>query len=525
MEQQIERNLHFLEADIPPDVIHNASKHEDWLNLHLYKDLTSLQDRNETLFYRLLMDQFKRLAPIIYTPTVGQACLSSHSIYRQPRGMYFSVADRGNFSAMTYNWPHDEVDVIVVTDGSRVLGLGDLGANGMPISVGKLSLYVAAGGIKPSAVLPVVLDVGTENKSLRDQPLYLGTPTPRLIGKEYYDFLDEWIHAVFARWPNAIVQFEDFKNPHAYDLLKKYRNQFRCFNDDIQSTGAVALAGLLSSLGARGLSYDNLAKEKIVCVGAGSAGIGVCDTIAAGMVAEGAVRTLEEAHSRFYVLDNNGLLGQGRDPKTLTTAQAPYVRKDMSSGQLLLDVINQVRPTALLGLTGTGGLFTEDVVRAMASHVHQPVIFPLSNPTSNSECTAENAFKWTEGRALFASGSPFDDVELKGQIYKSSQCNNYYIFPGVGLGIVTCGARFVPDSFFQAAARVIADDKPFEKDQRLFPDVQRVREIALDIAVKVCETAERENLSTKTPPLGMSCREFVQSKMWDPTWYQRTVLQ
>ncbi|KAJ2998017.1 Malic enzyme [Globomyces sp. JEL0801] len=518
MRQQIQRNFDYIEGDRA--LLNDNQRRKEWSDMQLYKDLCALQDRNETLYYRLLMDDFEKLAPIIYTPTVGQACLKSHAIYRQARGMYFSTQDRGHFASMTYNWPHD-VQIIVVTDGSRVLGLGDLGVNGMPISVGKLSLYVSAGGIPPEGVLPVVLDVGTNNESLRNNPLYLGVPEPRLEGEDYYNFLDEWLHAIYSRWPRALVQFEDFKNPHAQELLNKYRDRFCCFNDDIQSTGAIALAGVLSSLKARGLNYTDLANEKIVCVGAGSAGIGVCETIVEAMILSGVVATKEEACSKFYLFDNNGLLGDGRT--SLTPQQARFQRTDLPAGMKTVDVIHAVKPTILLGLSGAGGAFTEDIVRAMGDYNAQPVIFPLSNPTNNSECSAEQAFHWTNGRCLFASGTPFVDVESNGRTFRTSQCNNYYIFPGIGLGVTTCLSSTVPDRYFQEAAKIIADQSKYHETGRLYPEVHSIRDISLDIAVRVCELAEEMGLANRKPQRGMSWRDFIVSRMWYPRWYQTIV--
>jgi malate dehydrogenase (oxaloacetate-decarboxylating)(NADP+) len=443
MSKQLLRNKQYQDqSSLPPE------EQKEWQNLQLYKDLGALQDRNETLFYRFLMDDFKRLAPIIYTPTVGQACLKSHHIYRQARGMYFSMQDRGHFSSMTYNWPHD-VKVIVVTDGSRVLGLGDLGCNGMPIPVGKLALYVAAGGLSPHSVLPVVLDVGTNNKLLREDPLYLGTPVERLVGKEYYDLIDEWMHAIYSRWPRVLVQFEDFKNPHAQEILSKYRDKFCCFNDDIQSTGAITLSGIFSSLKARGFEFKDLVNERIVCVGAGSAGVGVCETIVEAMVRLGSLNSKTEAYSKFCMLDQYGLLGESRPREHLTDTQIPYQRTDMPNGLSLLEVVKRFKPTVLLGLSGAGGVFTRDVIEEMSQLNQQPVIFPLSNPTKNSECSAQQACEWSGGRALFASGSPFDDIEDGTKTFFTSQCNNYYIYPGMGLGITTCQSASVPDSFFQ----------------------------------------------------------------------------
>ncbi|KAG1169551.1 hypothetical protein G6F70_008289 [Rhizopus microsporus] len=497
--------------------------------------LTALQDRNETLFYKLLITHLEELASIIYTPTVGQACLLSHSIYRRSRGMYFSSQDRGAMSAMVHNWPHDEVDVIVVTDGSRVLGLGDLGANGMQIPIGKLSLYVAAGGIRPRSVLPVVLDVGTNNESLLHDPLYLGMGHPRLDGEEYYSFVDEWVTAIQSRWPNALIQFEDFKYPHAYNLLNKYQNKVTCFNDDIQSTSAITLAGLLASLKARGRSQDSLAEERIICVGAGSAGVGVCEGIIDAMVSQGKVRSREEAYSRIWMLDQYGLLGNpsigtntssssttnGVEKRTLDERQKCYVKSDLPDRLNLEEVVERVKPTAILGLTGVPGVFTEKAIRTMAKYQEKPIVFPLSNPDTRAECTAEQAFKWTEGRAIFASGSPFPDVLLpNGKLGRTNQCNNSYSFPGLGLGITVSRATRVTPRMFLETAKTIADmATPAQlKEGILFPGVKHLREVAKTVGTRVCEVAYEDGVATAVLKEGELLSEVVQSSMFVPEY-------
>ncbi|KAI7897700.1 uncharacterized protein BX663DRAFT_527257 [Cokeromyces recurvatus] len=497
--------------------------------------LAALHDRNETLYYKLLMENLEELAGIIYTPTVGLASQMSHSIYRRSRGMYFSSQDRGQMSAMVYNWPHDEVDVIVVTDGSRVLGLGDLGANGMQIPIGKLSLYVAAGGIRPRAVLPVVLDVGTNNQTLLNDPLYLGMGHPRLEGDEYYSFVDEWITAILSRWPNTLIQFEDFKYPHAYNILAKYRDRVTCFNDDIQSTSSIALAGILASLKARGLAQEDLIHERIVCVGAGSAGIGVCEGIIDCMVAQEHVKSREEAYSKIFVLDQYGLLGNPTLPpnnnssvKLPTTRQTKlddlqycYVKHHLKDQMCLEDVIRQVKPTVLLGLTGTQGVFTENAIREMAIHHERPVIFPLSNPDTHAECTAEEAFKWTDGRAIFASGSPFKDVQLpNGKICRTNQCNNSYSFPGIGLGITVSRANRVTNTMFLETARTIANMATLEqlKDGILFPGVSQLREVALNVGTKVCDVAFQEGVATAVLEEGEILSDIVRNSAYQPEY-------
>ncbi|CAO3698589.1 unnamed protein product [Rhizopus stolonifer] len=495
--------------------------------------LTALQDRNETLFYKLLITHLEELASIIYTPTVGQACQLSHSIYRRSRGMYFSSQDRGAMSAMVHNWPHDEVDVIVVTDGSRVLGLGDLGANGMQIPIGKLSLYVAAGGIRPRSVLPVVLDVGTNNESLLHDPLYLGMGHPRLDGEDYYSFVDEWVTAVQSRWPNALIQFEDFKYPHAYNLLNKYHDKVTCFNDDIQSTSAITLAGLLASLKARGRSQESLSEERIVCVGAGSAGVGVCEGIVDAMVSQGKVKSREEAYSRIWMLDQYGLLGNPnvaadasetineRRTTDLDERQQRYAKSDLPDHMTLEALVERIKPTAILGLTGVPGVFSEKAIRTMAKYQEKPIVFPLSNPDTRAECTAEQAFEWTEGRAIFASGSPFADVALpNGKMGRTNQCNNSYSFPGLGLGITVSRANRVTPNMFLETAKTIADmASPAQlKEGILFPGVTHLREVAKTVGTRVCEVAFEENVATAHLKEGELLSEVVQNSMFVPDY-------
>ncbi|KAG2222435.1 hypothetical protein INT45_009447 [Circinella minor] len=493
--------------------------------------LSSLQDRNETLFYKLLIQNLEELSGVIYTPTVGLASQKSHSIYRRSRGMYFSSQDRGAMSAMVYNWPHDEVDVIVVTDGSRVLGLGDLGANGMQIPIGKLSLYVAAGGIRPRAVLPVVLDVGTNNESLLNDPLYLGMDHPRLDGEEYYSLVDEWVTAVTSRWPNALIQFEDFKYPHAYNLLKKYQNRITCFNDDIQSTSAITLAGILASLKARGLQQDDLSEERIVCVGSGSAGVGVCEGIIDCMVAQGRVRTREEAYKRIWMVDHHGLLGnneivddaqpKGKRMNELDERQSCYAKQDMPDCLPLDQVVERVKPSVILGLTGVPGVFTEKAIRTMAQHHERPVVFPLSNPDTHAECSAEQAFKWTDGRAIFASGSPFKDVDLgEGRYGRTNQCNNSYSFPGLGLGVTVSRASRVTPNMFLETARVIASlaSRSQLKEGILFPGVQDLRNVALAVGTRVCEVAYDEGVATAKLKPGELLADVVRGSMFIPDY-------
>ncbi|KAG0264170.1 Malic enzyme [Mortierella polycephala] len=495
--------------------------------------MNALQDRNETLYYRLLIDNLEELSQIVYTPTVGEACQRFHSIYRRSRGMYFSSLDRGQMSAMVHNWPHDQVDVIVVTDGSRVLGLGDLGANGMQIPIGKLSLYVAGGGIRPTSILPVVLDIGTNNEELLNDPLYLGMGHRRLEGEEYYSFVDEWVHAIQSRYPNALIQFEDFKYPHAYNLLHKYQDNICCFNDDIQSTSAVALAGVLAALKARGQAITDLNEERIICVGAGSAGVGVCEGIVDCMVEQGKVTSREDAYRRIWMLDQHGLLGNPHiastdgskptslglgDRTSLDERQMCYLKKDMKDRMTLEEVVKSVKPTVILGLSGAPGVFTEGAIRAMAEGVEKPVVFPLSNPTRQSECSAEQAFKWTDGRAIFASGSPFKDVEYNGKTCKVNQINNVMSFPGLGLGITVSRASRVTSKMFMETAITIANMASEDqlKSGILFPGVSALREISKEVAVRVCEVAHEQGLARAQLRQGVSLKNIIEESMWSP---------
>jgi len=481
--------------------------------------LEDLHDRNETLYHRVIIDHIEEVAPLIYTPTVGQACMEFGKLYRQPRGMYFTEKDRGHMAAMVYNWPRDDVHVIVVTDGSRILGLGDLGAQGMGIPIGKLSLYCAAGGIAPHRVLPVVLDVGTDNEELRKDPNYIGTPKRRLRGKEYYHLVDEFMHAVRHRWPRVLVQFEDFSSDKAQKLLDKYRDDHLCFNDDIQGTGSTVLAGVLGALRASGAGVDHLGDQRIVVAGAGSAGIGVAQVLMQAMVEQG--HTEEEAKKAFYVVDHNGLLGTKRADE-YSKEQAVFARQE-DCGLSLLDTVKKYKPTILLGMTTVGGLFDEEIIGAMSSNVERPIIFPLSNPTANSECTAEQAFEWSGGRAIFASGSPFDPVTLSdGKTYSTSQCNNMYVFPGIGLGATVCGAKAVTDRMLYVAAEALANFVTDEElaEGKVFPHISKIREVSHSVAVAVVKEAVEEGLATAlTDQDPDTCLEqFVAKKMYDPIY-------
>ncbi len=482
------------------------------------KCIEDLHDRNETLYHRILVDHIEEMAPIIYTPTVGQACKEFGTRFRKPRGMYFSSEDRGHMAAMVHNWPHSDVHVIVVTDGSRILGLGDLGANGMGIPIGKLSLYCAAGGIAPHRVLPVLIDVGTDNEELLNDEFYLGLKQPRIKGKEYFEIVDEFMQAVKNRWPSVLVQFEDFRSEVAQPLLNNYKGSHLCFNDDIQGTGATTLAGVLGSLRATGAPVTALGQQKIVIAGAGSAGIGVATVLYQAMLEQGVSE--EDALEAFFICDEHGLLTQDR-VGDLNSEQAFFARSDAKKGLTLQEVTETYKPTILLGLTACGGLFKEPLIRAMADGCDRPIIFPLSNPTTSAECTAEQAYEWTNGKCVFASGSPFDPVVRGDKTFTPTQCNNMFVFPGIGLGATVCGAKTVSDRMLYVAAEALANYVTEEElaEGKVFPKVSEIRSVSHKVACAVITEAYESNLATKIGTKEMNdLEEFVASKMYDPVY-------
>lgn len=487
--------------------------------------LQELHARNETLYHRLLLEHIGELAPIVYTPTVGIACQEFGNQFRRTRGMYFSRNDRGKFSTMVHNWPQKDVHVIVVTDGSRILGLGDLGVHGMGIPIGKLALYCAAGGIAPHRVLPVTLDVGTNNPALVEDMDYLGSREKRLEGDEYWDMLDEFMHAVFTRWPGVVVQFEDFESSKAVPLLEKYRHSHRCFNDDIQGTGCVTLAGLLSAARNAGSSITDL---KIVCAGAGSAGLGVCSQLVDGMIEAGLTR--EEAMGRFVIVTSQGVLGKADNAhgspnhtRGLSSERAPWVNSSISDGASLLDAVKLHGANCLLGLSTVPGIFTEKVIKACHANHDKPIVMPMSNPTTKSECTPEQAYEWTRGAAVVATGSPFPPYTLPGtdKMLIPSQCNNMYVFPGIGLAASVAGVQHITDRMLYLAARACSDAMTDEEmaSGRTFPAIERIREVSHAVAVAVIEEAMAERLTTKIDtekPIDIG--ELVASKMYYPQY-------
>jgi malate dehydrogenase (oxaloacetate-decarboxylating) len=489
-------------------------------DLERYIFLTALQDRNETLFYRLLSEHITEMMPIIYTPTVGEGCRKYSHVFRRPRGLYIAYPHCDRIAALLENAPVPRVEVIVVTDGERILGLGDLGVGGMAIPVGKLSLYTLCAGVHPATTLPILLDVGTDNEELRNDPLYLGWRHERIRGPEYDDFVDAFVTAVKHRFPNVLLQWEDFSKHNAPRILERYRDQLCTFNDDIQGTGAVTVAGLLAASKVTGTP---LSEQRIVILGAGSSAVGISNQIVAAMMIEGLDR--EAAARSIWLVDSRGLVHTNRtdlDDFKQRYAQpsdrcADWKASD-STRLSFADVVKNVHPTILLGTSAQAGAFTEEIVREMASHVERPVIFPLSNPTSKSEAIPSDLISWTDGRALIATGSPFAPVEYQDRLFRIGQCNNSFIFPGVGLGVIASGARRVMDSMFVAAARVLAEFSPAlnEPDGALYPPLERVREISYSVALEVAHEAHRLGLNSSQQFDDPA--ELIQSRMWRPNY-------
>ncbi len=500
-------NVHTMEEQLARVLENYRHKQTD---LERYIHLTSLQDRNETLFFRLVIDHIEEMMPIIYTPTVGQACQQWGHLFRRPRGLYLSWEDRGRLAELLRVWPNHEVRVIVVTDGERILGLGDQGAGGMGIPVGKLSLYTACAGIDPAKTLPIMLDVGTENEGYRRDPLYLGLRQHRIRGEAYDAFVDEFVEGVRAVMPEALLQFEDFGNQNAFRLLERWRDRACTFNDDIQGTAAVTLAGLCSALR---LTQQKLTDQTVLFLGAGEAGIGIGDLVASAMVDEGAA--LEEARRRCWFVDTHGLVVRSR------TDLAPHKLRfahDAPPQPDLLSAIRTLRPTALVGVSTRAKAFDQAVIEEMSRLNERPVIFALSNPTSKAECTAEEAYRWSNRRAIYASGSPFPPCVVDGQTFVPGQGNNSYVFPGVGLGVVASRARHVTDRMFSAAARTLAATVGAEDLAvgRIYPALTRIREVSARIAVAVAEVAFQDGLAGV--PFTSDVVDLVEAEVWRPTY-------
>ena len=479
-------------------------------DLEKYIFLVALQDRNQTLFYRVLTDHLAEMMPIIYTPTVGLACQEFVHIFRRPKGIFVSDKNKGRFSEILQNWPNKEVRVIVITDGERILGLGDLGVAGMGIPVGKLSLYTACAGIHPSWCLPVTIDVGTNNVELQKDPLYFGMRHQRIRGEEYDDLIEEFITAVQENYPNTLIQFEDFGNINAFRLLNKYRNRICAFNDDMQGTASVALAGLYAAMR---MIDQKITDQKILFLGAGEAGTGIGDLIVSAMMNEGLSQT--EARQRCWFADSRGLVVKSR--KNLPEHKLRYAQefKDLP---YFLDAVKALKPTAIIGVSGQPSTFTQPILEEMARCNERPIVFALSNPTPRCECTAKEAYVWTQGRAIFASGSPFDPFTLEGITYEPGQGNNAYIFPGVGLGVIACRAKHVTDEMFLAAAQTLAAEVTVDDFKRgsIYPPLGHIREISAKIAIAVCEVAYEQGLAVNPRPNDL--KAFIKSQMYEPNY-------
>ena len=514
---RIKRKLRGL---LPPRVTtleHQAKRaleriHQAEEPLQKYEILSLIRHRNATLFYYLLENNIEELMPIVYTPTVGKACQEFDRIYTEPEGLYVTIEDKGSVQEVINNWPHDDVDMIVVTDGERILGLGDLGAGGMGIPIGKLSLYTACAGLNPARSLPVLLDVGTNNQGLLHDPLYLGLQQLRVDGEEYYAFVREFIEAAKARWPHVIIQFEDFANRHAFALLDQWKDKTACFNDDIQGTAAVAVAGFYAAARVKGSS---LSEEKFLFLGAGEAAGGIADLLVEAMMKEGL--TQEQAVDRIFLFDSHGLVTKDREGLTPLKQKFAHEQEPQST---FLDAIGEVKPTAIVGCAAQAGSFNAYVLSAMARINERPIIFALSNPTSRSECTAREAYTYTEGKCLFASGSPFPQVEVNGKTFIPRQSNNSYVFPGIGLGLVVSSPRIVPQSVFLSAAealsKIVSEDDL--ENGSLFPSLTKIREVSQSIAAAVAEQCFTAGVAGVPKPKDLS--EAIQAAMYKPVYAQ-----
>ena len=489
-------------------------------NLEKYIYLVALQDRNETLFYRLLQEHISEMTPIIYTPVVGEACQTYSHNYRRPRGLYISHPQKAEIVQILSNAPHQPPEVIVVTDGERILGLGDLGVGGMGIPIGKLSLYTLCAGIHPATTLPILLDVGTDNQELLNDPLYLGWQHKRIRGQEYDDFIEAFVSGVKRVFPDVLLQWEDFAKDNAGRLLDRYHDQLCTFNDDIQGTGAVTLAGLLAAVSVAG---SKISQQTIVILGAGSAASGVTAQIVTAMESEGL--SIGEAKSRIWLVDRHGLVntGDSQSEKFKAEFAQPIERLagwniDSPGRYSLADVVRNVHPTVLIGTAAQHGAFTESIVRDMTAHTKRPIIFPLSNPTSKCEALPEDLIRWTDGKALIATGSPFAPVRYRDREITIGQCNNAFIFPGVGLAVIATKSKRVTNSMFVAAARALSELSPARKESTasLFPTLENVREASFRVAMAVGAEAQRLGLAEKTQPEEME--KLIRARMWNPEY-------
>ncbi len=493
------------------------------INKHIY--LRAIHDNNETLFFKLVQNHLAEMMPIIYTPTVGDACEQFSDIYRSSRGLFISYEDRFNIDDMLRNATKNKVKVLVVTDGERILGLGDQGIGGMGIPIGKLSLYTACGGISPAHTLPVMLDVGTNNQKLLDDPMYMGARHKRIDQDSYDEFVELFISAVKRRWPHVMLQFEDFAQPNAMPLLQKYRDRICCFNDDIQGTASVTVGTLLAACRSKGAK---LSEQRVAFVGAGSAGCGIAEQIISQMVSEGI--SAERARSQVFMVDRFGLLTQGmvnlRDfqEKLVQSAEAINAWEIEGDYANLIEVMHGAKPDILIGVSGQAGLFTEQVITAMQMHCDMPIIFPLSNPSRQVEATPSQVINWTKGQVIIATGSPFEPVEYEGNIFPIAQCNNSYIFPGIGLGVVAANISRITDDMLQVASETLAAASPLANNEsnELLPPLTAIAQLSRDIAFAIAQVAFRQNLA-----LPMSDEELlakIERNFWKPIYrqYRRT---
>ncbi|KXZ69829.1 NAD-dependent malic enzyme [Acinetobacter venetianus] len=486
----------------------------DDINKHIY--LRNIQDTNETLFYHLIENHLEEMMPVIYTPTVGEACQRFSDIYRRHRGIFISYPDRDFIEDILQNVNKNNVKVIVITDGERILGLGDQGIGGMGIPIGKLSLYTACGGISPAYTLPITIDVGTNNQQLLNDPIYMGWRQPRISGDEYYDFVDKVITAIKRRWPKALIQFEDFAQKNAMPLLEKYRDKICCFNDDIQGTAAVSVGSLLAASKAAG---KQLKDQVVTFLGAGSAGCGIAEQIILQMVAEGL--TDAEARARVFMVDRFGLITENQpnllDFQRKLAQKAEVVEQWANIDEVisLMDVVQNAKPTVLIGVSGQPGLFTEQIIKTMAQHCERPIVMPLSNPTSRVEAVPADIVQWTEGRALIATGSPFAPVNYQGKLYHIAQCNNSYIFPGIGLGVVASGATRITENMLMASSRALADCSPLLQDPQadLLPSLGEIQSVSRVIAFDVAKAAIQDGVAV------MINDELLKQKIEESFWH------
>ncbi|MCC8936487.1 NAD-dependent malic enzyme [Bradyrhizobium sp. Arg68] len=530
---EAERDAFDLHGLLPPSVLtldEQVSRRLQALrgyetDLERYAFLRELQDTNETLFYALLVGNLEELLPIVYTPTVGAGCQHFSRLFRKPRGLFLSIPHKARIDRILAHPRFDAVEAIVVTDGERILGLGDQGAGGMGIPIGKLSLYTGCGGLHPATTLPILLDVGTDNPDCLADPLYIGWRNERVRGQEYDDFIEAFVSAVVKRWPRVLLQWEDFAKNNATRMLDRYRDRLCTFNDDVQGTAAVATGTLLSAINVTGVP---LTEQRVAVLGAGSAGCGIAGLIRAAMRDAGLSES--EAATRFFMVDRDGLLVEGMSG--LAPFQMPFLQNkaaianwklDHPDRVALLDVVRNARPTVLIGVSGQAGAFSEPVVRAMAEANQRPVIFPLSNPTSRAEATPVDIEAWTEGRALIGVGSPFPPITRDGARFKVDQTNNSYIFPGVGLGALAVGASRVTDGMFMAAAKALASSSPARNNPKhnLLPPVSALRDVALTVALAVALQAHKEGQVKDIALDQIEAR--IRAKMWTPRYapYQR----